>query len=48
MPATLKNRVVGIVKHCSRRLFKHLQHGNGSEGIFQTADVLDELLHGSG
>jgi hypothetical protein len=30
MPATLKNRVAGTVgKHCSRRLFEAVQHGNG-------------------
>ena len=36
--------MVGQLNPDSRRLFQPLQHGEGGEGVFQTADLVDELF----
>jgi hypothetical protein len=46
-PTTPAHGVVGHLNPDSRRLFKPLQQGEGGEDVFQAADVLVELPHGS-
>ena len=47
-PTAPAHGVVGHLNPDSRRFFKPLQHGEGGEGVFQAADLVDELFQVGG